>query len=55
MASTVIPTLRYRDAPAAEIVVAPRDEAHGGRSTSFRDPEGHLWTVGTYDPWQAQA
>jgi uncharacterized glyoxalase superfamily protein PhnB len=35
----------------AEIVIAPRDEEHGGRSVSFRDPEGQLWNVGSYDPW----
>ena len=28
-----------------------RDEDYGGRSFSCLAPEGHLWTVGTYDPW----
>ncbi len=35
----------------AESVIGPRDESFGGRRWSCRDPEGHLWTFGTYDPW----
>ena len=35
----------------AEIVLAIRDEAYGGRGFSCRDLEGHLWSIGTYDPW----
>lgn len=27
------------------------DESYGGRGFSCRDLEGHLWSVGTYDPW----
>ena len=40
-------------AAGAEIVIAIKDEDYGGRVFSFRDPEGHLWNVGTYDPWKA--
>ena len=44
----------YRRAVAAgaEIVIAIKDEGYGGRGFSCRDPEGHLWNVGTYDPWR---
>lgn len=35
----------------AEIVVEVHDEDYGGRGFGCRDPEGHLWYVGTYDPW----
>jgi uncharacterized glyoxalase superfamily protein PhnB len=35
----------------AEIVIDIRDESFGGRRFSCRDPEGHLWNVGSYDPW----
>ena len=38
-------------AGGAEIVMAIRDEDYGGRGFSCRDPEGHLWSVGSYDPW----
>jgi uncharacterized glyoxalase superfamily protein PhnB len=37
----------------AEIVMAVRDEDYGGRAYSCRDPEGHLWNFGSYDPWAA--
>jgi uncharacterized glyoxalase superfamily protein PhnB len=45
----------YRRAKAAgaEIVIEIKDEDYGGRGFSCRDPEGHLWNVGSYDPWRA--
>ena len=41
-------------AAGAETLIAPRGEDYGGRSYSVRDPEGHAWSFGSYDPW-AQA
>ena len=38
-------------AAGAEIVVDIKDEDYGGRDYSCRDPEGHLWNFGSYDPW----
>jgi len=38
-------------AAGAEIVYGPNDEDYGGRGFSCRDPEGHLWNFGSYDPW----
>ena len=38
-------------AAGAVIVYSLRDEDYGGRGYSCRDPEGHLWNFGTYDPW----
>lgn len=35
----------------AEIVMDIADMSYGGRAFSCRDPEGHLWSIGTYDPW----
>ncbi len=35
----------------AEIVIEMRDEDYGGRGYCFRDPEGHVWNFGSYDPW----
>jgi uncharacterized glyoxalase superfamily protein PhnB len=35
----------------AEIVMDIKDEDYGGRGYSCRDPEGHIWSIGTYDPW----
>jgi uncharacterized glyoxalase superfamily protein PhnB len=39
-------------AAGAEIVMDIKDEDYGGRGYSARDPEGHLWNFGTYDPWR---
>ena len=35
----------------AEIVTSPHDKPYGGRGYDARDPEGHLWSFGDYDPW----
>jgi uncharacterized glyoxalase superfamily protein PhnB len=35
----------------AEIVMEVEDQDYGGRLYSCLDPEGHLWSFGTYDPW----
>lgn len=35
----------------AEVLIAPRDRDHGGRDYTCRDPQGQLWTFGSYDPW----
>jgi uncharacterized glyoxalase superfamily protein PhnB len=29
----------------------PEDQDYGGRVYSARDPEGHVWSFGSYDPW----
>jgi uncharacterized glyoxalase superfamily protein PhnB len=41
-------------AAGAEVVFDIAHQANGGRSYSCRDPEGHIWNFGTYDPWQRQ-
>jgi uncharacterized glyoxalase superfamily protein PhnB len=38
-------------AAGGTIAIPIKDEDYGGRGFSCRDPEGHLWNVGTYDPW----
>lgn len=38
-------------AAGAKIAMEIRDEDYGGRDFSCYDPEGHLWSFGTYDPW----
>jgi uncharacterized glyoxalase superfamily protein PhnB len=39
-------------AAGAEIVMEIYDTPYGSREYSARDPEGHLWSFGTYDPWK---
>ena len=38
-------------AAGAEIVRPLEDMEYGSREYSARDPEGHLWSFGTYDPF----
>ena len=65
--ATVIPCLRYRNAPAMierlckafgfekHAVYADGDVVqHAQRGYGGRDPEGHLWWFGDYDPWADQ-
>ncbi len=42
-------------AQGAEIVSPISSPEHGGRFYSCRDPEGHLWGIGSYDPWDESA
>ncbi len=44
---------RARNA-GAEIVMALEEQHYGGKLYSARDPEGHLWNFGSYDPWAEQ-
>lgn len=41
-----------RAVAAGAVVVRPlQDTPYGSREFTVRDPEGHTWTAGTYDPW----
>lgn len=48
------PDAMYQRVKAAggKIEIDIKDEDYGGRGFSCRDLEGHLWSVGSYDPWQ---
>jgi len=35
----------------ARILSEPVDESYGGRGYNCRDPEGYVWSFGTYNPW----
>ena len=41
-------------AAGAEMVLDIRDMDYGGRAFTCRDIEGHLWNIGTYDPWHTE-
>ncbi|MGQ0672351.1 MAG: VOC family protein [Hyphomicrobium sp.] len=41
-------------AAGAEILRPLKDEDYGGRDYVARDPEGHMWSFGTYDPWSTE-
>lgn len=37
----------------AEIVFEIEDQPYGGRAFTCRDLEDHVWTIGSYDPWES--
>lgn len=39
-------------AAGAEIIDEYAEKDYGGAGYGCRDPEGHLWWFGSYDPWQ---
>jgi uncharacterized glyoxalase superfamily protein PhnB len=45
----------YARAEAAGAVIARplQNTDYGSREFALRDPEGHSWSLGTYDPWKA--
>jgi len=38
-------------ANGATIVLEISDKDYGGRDFTCRDPEGQVWSIGTYNPW----
>ncbi len=38
-------------AAGAEIVTPLENPEYGGSFFACRDPEGHVWNIGSYDPW----
>ena len=41
-------------AAGAEMVSDLETKDYGGKAFTCRDLEGHLWSIGEYDPWQPQ-
>ncbi|HEY7549390.1 MAG TPA: VOC family protein [Hyphomicrobiaceae bacterium] len=41
-------------AAGAVVIIDPEHESNNGRGYSCRDPEGHVWNFGTYDPWETR-
>lgn len=41
-------------AAGAEIIQEYAEQEYGGAGYACRDPEGHLWWFGSYDPWRAE-
>ncbi len=35
----------------AEIIIPLEDKGYGGKGYSCKDPEGHVWAFGSYNPW----
>jgi len=39
-------------AAGAEMVMDIEEKDYGGEGFTCKDPEGHVWHVGSYDPWE---
>ncbi|WP_145194303.1 VOC family protein [Planctomycetes bacterium Poly30] len=42
-------------AAGAEIVMPPTTQDYGGECYTCKDPEGHVWSFGSYDPRESLA
>jgi uncharacterized glyoxalase superfamily protein PhnB len=38
-------------AAGAEMIRDLETMEYGGKAFACKDPEGHLWSIGEYDPW----
>lgn len=38
-------------AAGTEVIRPLQETTYGSREFAVRDPEGHSWSLGTYDPW----
>jgi uncharacterized glyoxalase superfamily protein PhnB len=36
----------------AEMIEDLKAKDYGGKGFTCRDPEGHIWSIGEYDPWE---
>ena len=39
-------------ATGAKIIADLEAKEYGGKAFACSDPEGHIWSFGTYDPWE---
>jgi uncharacterized glyoxalase superfamily protein PhnB len=39
-------------AAGAKMVMDLEEKDYGGKGFTCTDPEGHMWSIGTYDPWE---
>jgi uncharacterized glyoxalase superfamily protein PhnB len=39
-------------AAGAEMIFDIETKDYGGKAFTCRDPEGHVWSIGEYDPWE---
>lgn len=49
-----VPAAHERAVAAGAHIVTPlQNPEYGGALFACRDPEGHVWSVGSYDPWES--
>jgi len=37
----------------ADIILEPAEQDYGGASYTVKDPEGNVWSFGSYNPWDS--
>ena len=45
------PVWQQAQAAGAEVLIPLRTMDYGGQAFTVRDPDGHIWSMGEYDPW----
>jgi uncharacterized glyoxalase superfamily protein PhnB len=55
IAKDCTPIWERAQAAGAEILLPLRVMDYGGQAFTLRDPEGHVWSLGEYDPWNVPA
>jgi uncharacterized glyoxalase superfamily protein PhnB len=53
IAKDLTPLWERAQAAGASVVAPLRTMDYGGQAFTLRDPEGHIWSLGEYDPWAA--
>ena len=54
VAKDCVPVWERACAAGAQVVMELREMEYGGKAFSVLDPEGYLWSVGEYNPWELQ-
>lgn len=49
--SNCTPVWERAVASGAELLMPLQTMSYGGQAFTVRDPEGHVWSLGEYDPW----
>ncbi len=49
-----LPIYETAKAAGAEMIFDLKEMDYGGKAFTCRDPEGHIWSIGEYDPWAAE-
>lgn len=50
--SDIVAIYASAKAAGAKMLFDLEEKEYGGKAFSCADPEGHIWHIGTYDPWE---
>ena len=52
--SDCLPVYEAAKIAGAEMLLDLAEMDYGGKAFTCRDPEGHIWSIGEYDPWAVE-